>query len=139
MLRLMFPAEDAAMLDRLRDLPSEQQLDYFRQRAELAQIVMAGAGPGHARYIYEVFQANLNAVLAFRPRPYAGPVTLFRASTAATPMHRDPLLGWGHWTTGEVDVLEVEGDHVTLFREPAIRSLAATLEAALARSAMIVH
>jgi thioesterase domain-containing protein len=135
MLKLMFPAEDAAAIDRLGQLSPQEQLEYFQGRAELAQIVMVGAGAAQAKAIYEVFQANVNAVLAYRPLPYEGRLTVLRASSQATPMHAHPTLGWGHWATGTIVVLDVPGDHATLFREPAIRALTRTLERCLQATA----
>ena len=35
-------------------------------------------------------------------------------------MHADPLLGWGPWATGGVDVYETPGSHLTMFQEPAV-------------------
>jgi len=43
-------------------------------------------------------------------------------------MHEDPELGWGAWAGGGVDVIEVPGNHVTMFREPTIVTVAQHLE-----------
>jgi thioesterase domain-containing protein len=39
----------------------------------------------------------------------------------------DPQLGWGRVVAGGVEVYEVAGEHVSIFREPNVRSLAEKL------------
>jgi thioesterase domain-containing protein len=39
----------------------------------------------------------------------------------------DPQLGWGRVVAGGVEVYEVPGEHVSIFREPNVRSLAEKL------------
>lgn len=131
MLLVMFPGESAAEIEALQDRGPEAQLAWFQERAELAQLVVAGAGATQAQYVFDVFQANINAIASYRPEVYGGRITLFRASEHTTPMHADPELGWGNWTTAGVDVYEVPGDHVTMFREPTIRVLAEKLQQCL--------
>jgi thioesterase domain-containing protein len=131
MLLTMFPGEDEAEIQALQDEGPEAQLAWFQRRAELAQLVVAGAAATQAQYVFEVFQANINAIAQYQPQPYEGRITLFRASEHATPMHADPKLGWGRWASGGVDVFEVPGNHVTMFREPTIAELAAQLERCL--------
>jgi len=48
-------------------------------------------------------------------------------------MHKDPYLGWGPWAEEGIDVHEVPGSHVTMFRPPTIKALALALQAELDR------
>lgn len=123
LLLMLFPGEGKESMDHLKQLSPEDQLAYFRERAEQAQLVIAGANPEHAQHVFEVFQANLSAMLDYRPRPYAGHITLFRASDQSTPMHSDPYLGWSLWADS-VETHEIPGDHVTMFQEPAVAAVA---------------
>jgi len=129
MLGMMFPGEDPEQLKRLQSLPAAEQLEYFRGRAELAQLLVAGAGVGQAQRIFEVFQANMQAAVQYQPAPIDTLVTLFRAAENATPMHADPLLGWGDWA--EVEVIPTIGSHLTMFQSPAVEELARLLDARL--------
>jgi thioesterase domain-containing protein len=73
------------------------------------------------------------AGVRYRPRPWPGPVTLFRASDQPDP--RLPLdLGWAPLAEGGVEVFEVPGDHYSIFGEPNIQILAERLHARLERS-----
>lgn len=126
MLKMLFPDEDSGQAAALENLPADEQLAYFRERAEMAQLVVAGADASQARYIFEVFRKNVQAIAQYKPAPYAGKITLFRAQAHATPMHRERELGWARWAA-EVEVVDVPGDHVTMFREPTIRIVAERL------------
>ena len=43
----------------------------------------------------------------------------------------DPQLGWGRIAAGGVEVHEVPGEHISIFREPNVRSLAEKLTRSL--------
>jgi thioesterase domain-containing protein/acyl carrier protein len=133
MLMMMFPGESKEKTQALQKAPAEEQLAYFQKRAELAQLVVAGAAASQAQNVYQVFQANMEAITQYRPKPYRGKITLFRATEHTTPMHKDPHLGWGRWAGDRVDVYEVPGNHVTMFRPPIIKIVAEHLTACLAR------
>jgi len=133
MLLMLFPGAGKESLHYLKELSPEEQLAYFSERAEQAQLVIAGANPEHAQHVFEVFQANLSAMLDYRPLPYTGQVTLFRASDQSTPMHSDPYLGWSLWADS-VETHEVPGDHVTMFQEPTISAVAEAFRPRLAEA-----
>jgi len=132
LLALLFPGEDAQRWEELRELSIERQLEDFRQRAEAAQLLVAGASSTQAQRIYDVFQANMKAAAEYRPGVLKSRLTLLRAEQQATPMHADPLLGWGPWALEGVDVYETPGSHLAMFQEPAIRRVAQVLDDCLA-------
>jgi len=121
MLGLMFPGESPDQIEALQQADPEQQMEFFRQRAEVAQILFAGAAGTQIQHVYDVFQANMAAVVAYQPRKHA------------TPMHEDPLLGWGPWATAGVEVHEVPGNHLTMFQSPDVQQLTTTLNRYLER------
>lgn len=128
MLMLLFPHEDAAFVEQLQRKTTEEQLTYFRERAEMAKVVVEETEHGIAQHIFAVFQANVKAIVEYEAQPCQSRLTVFRAEEKATPMHEDPQLGWGAWAAGGVDVIEVPGNHVTMFREPTIVTVAQHLE-----------
>ena len=71
--------------------------------------------------LYGVFRANSLALSRYRPRPYAGRITLLRAGAA----------GDGGWDAlaSEAKVRAIPGDHFSLLREPHVAVLAAILTA----------
>ena len=70
--------------------------------------------------------------LAYKPRPYAGAVTIIRAR--AQPLlspHRPPEFGWGKLATIRARVHKVPGSHANILQEPWVRRFAAHLQADL--------
>ncbi len=127
MLGLMFPGESPEQIEAMQQADPERQMDFFRQRAEVAQILFAGSAGTQIQHVYHVFQANMAAVVAYQPRKFSGPVVLFRAAQRATPMHEDPQLGWGPWAAAGIEVHEVPGDHLTMFQSPDVEQITATM------------
>lgn len=124
MLQLMFPLENGDRLNALRDLPLGDQVEYFRQRALAARLLLNGAGAQGARAVYDVFEANMKAVVAYQPGPLEVPLTLIRVAEHATPMHHDPQLGWGSWSAAEIETHTVAGSHLTMLQSPAVGQVA---------------
>jgi amino acid adenylation domain-containing protein len=67
----------------------------------------------------------------FVPAKYGGKITLFRIPKQPFYYVRDPLMGWGMRTTGEVELRTVSGRHNFILREPYVQSLAKELRATL--------
>jgi aspartate racemase len=65
-------------------------------------------------------------------KQYSGKVILFQASKP--PLDFDdnrPLMGWSEYFTGEIKHFSVEGGHLGIFREPAVKKLAEELSEVL--------
>jgi thioesterase domain-containing protein len=75
---------------------------------------------------FAVYAANVRAMLAHRPDPYPGRLTLIRAGDSAGP---EP--DWAALALDGLDVGAVPGDHHGILRAPAVEMLAAQLQAAL--------
>jgi thioesterase domain-containing protein len=75
----------------------------------------------------ELQRIHLRADCAYRPRPYHGPVTLFRA-TRDSP---SATLGWESVALGGIEVVDVDAFHDNLIEQPAFaRALRASLQRA---------
>ena len=75
----------------------------------------------------ELERIHLRADSAYRPRPYHGPVTLFRA-TRDSP---SATLGWESVALGGIQVVDVDASHDNLIEQPAFaRALRASLQRA---------
>jgi hypothetical protein len=80
-----------------------------------------------------IIEAHYKALLAYRPGPYAGVVTLFR--TKAQPLMRAHWdNGWGRLVQGGVDIYKVDGLHMNFLQEPYVGSVATQLRIALEKS-----
>jgi hypothetical protein len=120
-------------------LSLREKVDYLRQKLftrTLRRVYMVAAALGFRSvpsFMRSADEISWVAAMNYRPRPWSGPITLFRASVQPEP--RLPLdLGWTPLAEGGVELYELPGDHDLVFREPNIHVLAAQLRARLERS-----
>ncbi|HKH61041.1 MAG TPA: amino acid adenylation domain-containing protein [Flavitalea sp.] len=64
-------------------------------------------------------------------KPYSGKVILFQASITPLEYNGSPIMGWEGFFTGDVEIVGVQGGHLGIFREPAVKKLAEKLAEAL--------
>lgn len=67
----------------------------------------------------------------FKPQPYNGDMTLFRAKNQPLGIFHDPALGWKSLATGDLAIHEVPGHHGSILDEPYVRTLAEKLSACI--------
>lgn len=77
-----------------------------------------------------VSATHWQALKQYTPLFYPGRLSLFTAQIKRTYEAYDPLLGW-EGTAAEVEVFQVPGTHVGMFREPYVKELAAKLKTAI--------
>jgi amino acid adenylation domain-containing protein len=92
--------------------------------------------PEHSR---ELIAASLRTIRAYRPGPYPGRVTLFRARTRPLFRPRPPDPDWARLARGGIVVHTIPGDHVSMLREPHAVVLARLLQDALDRAEGVVE
>jgi amino acid adenylation domain-containing protein len=131
--------------DELRRRNPEERLQYF-----IAQMQEAGLAPGEIeirmlRSFLAGHRSRQHAAREYRPRGTARvPITLFRCAEADAEMLEamrraglptdDRAKGWGAYTEGPVEVLEVPGHHNRMCEEPYVVGLAAAMTDSLARA-----
>lgn len=91
-------------------------------------------------------KAIQRALDGYSPKPYAGKLTIFRASSQPRGIVPDPFLGWRELAIGAIEVLESPGTHGAMTVDPYAQDLARHLLLLLpvaaradARSQPIVH
>ncbi len=106
----------------LRALPPQERPEWIFRKAREAGLIPPDIAPEHVQHLIQVFKDNVRAMLAYKPRPYAGPTLLVQARdrTRKAP----PRLGWKSLLTGAVKVEALPGSHFTLVREPHVQALA---------------
>jgi thioesterase domain-containing protein len=74
--------------------------------------------------VHQVAKACYKAMAAYVPKPYSGPITLFRAKSQPLfkPFERD--LGWSKWARGPLEIIPVPGNHRSIFDEPYVPGVA---------------
>jgi thioesterase domain-containing protein len=73
-----------------------------------------------------LFEAGVN----YKPQPYAGKITVFRAVRQPLVCSYDPHMSWDRLVKS-VEVYHVPGDHHKLMVEPWVKGTAAALRMAL--------
>jgi amino acid adenylation domain-containing protein len=117
--------------EELRDLSLNEQLDLINQKMNF--IFSDTEIKDFIRY-YKLFKAHVQAMRNYTPLVYEQSITLFRAKEEiihdfeSPEFHSDdPLLGWGKCSSQPIQVMEVPGDHFSIFIEPHIQELAKKL------------
>ncbi len=125
----------------LRELAPETQLRYVHDQLKQAQILPNEASIKPFRGIVEVYKANVRThyypknvepvtLTLFRARD-AQPDTLAVEEAQNRELWKDPAYGWSAF--GEVTVMEVPGDHLTMLNAPQVEALAGRLRESLQR------
>ena len=115
-------------------LPMREKLAYIRaKRQRLLFLGRAMLSPGtHLADPLVRTQHALDAAFdAYRPKPYAGRVVLYRASRQPTGIHKDRTLGWSNLIE-QLDVRSLPVYFTTGVYEPGVQKLAADLRRRLA-------
>ena len=129
---LRHTGEDVALLALL---DSHARSDPHADANVLATLAAWELGDGqswpqqHFATVEQIVHAHLGAVRRWTPKPYDGRALLFTAHQRG--VERDATLGWGPLMP-QLSVIEVEADHFSLLREPAVDEVAEKLRAALA-------
>jgi amino acid adenylation domain-containing protein len=105
-------------LDELRTL----SLEVLLERARASEMVPEELGLAELRELFELYRANLSALLAYEPRAYEGKVTIFRSAGSDS----DPAHGWTPYALN-ADVFEIDSDHYSIVNGPPVKVLAARL------------
>jgi thioesterase domain-containing protein/acyl carrier protein len=61
--------------------------------------------------LQKVQEANVRAMLAYQPQPYAGGMVLFRASSQPPGCYPDPSMGWSQVVQGTLEIHAIPGHH----------------------------
>ncbi|MEH1968892.1 non-ribosomal peptide synthetase [Nostoc sp.] len=114
--------------EELRVLPLNEQLDLINKKANF---IFSDTEIKDFIGYYKLFKSDVQAMRNYVPLLYPQPITLFRAKEEI--IHDfdnpewntdDPLLGWGKYSSQAIQVIEVSGDHFSIFVEPHIQELA---------------
>ncbi|MEE1756461.1 non-ribosomal peptide synthetase [Streptomyces sp. SP18CS02] len=108
-----------------------EKFDFIAQLAVDEGVLPAGSTGAVVRRLFHVYEANWRAAFDYRPEVVDQDMVLIHAMeplpevldsmhTAIGSMHQDPTNGWRERTSGELTVIDVPGDHLTIMEEPHI-------------------
>lgn len=119
----------------LKDRIGEGLRTHRRVKAELRAARTSGPADAYSdlRRV-QVREENWRAMSDYRPRSFAGRITLFKTSHANDKVERPADYGWAPVAKSGLDIISVTGHHLSLFAPEHIGTLASALTQALGRS-----
>ncbi len=118
-----------ALLDFLAD---RNVLSGFFRRRKAANVVTDPeyiAAERYDRWLVEYLDQLLQS---YRPKTFVGRMTVIRSSREPSGRFLDPKLGWGAFAAAGVDLVNIPGDHYSVFQDPGASIMAQYIEAAVA-------
>ncbi len=118
----------------LRSLPLKEYPEYVLKRSKGHMIELA-----RSRIFRNLFtMKTLNVILGkpnvkkpgraahilYYPRPYPGDVVFFKVKNRPQEAYRDPVFRWRKFIKGKITVVEVDGDHASVYSLPDAAGLA---------------
>jgi len=146
-LRRMLALKPAEWLDYIRGpfkvlskyvksfVMGEANLENKGLRADLDwEKVQSAAGTRLGEILERVGRASRVAGANFVPKHYRGSAVVVRSSEQWPTPYQDDFLGWKPIVHGAIENFEVAGDHQSIFEEPDVRELAASINARLRKA-----
>lgn len=130
-----FKIDFAISYNELRDLALDEQFHLLFGKANLK---ISDTEMAQHLQSYKLFKTHIQAMRNYVPQIYPHKITLFKASEIIThdfESHEfytdDPLLGWSQYSQQTINLIEVPGNHFSIFNEPYVQELASQLKASL--------
>ena len=114
-------------VDELGKLLPDEQLNHVLEQAKAANVLPPEIELEQMQHLVKVFKANTLAMYNYKPKPYAGKITLFSATDKAPELKEDSTHGWGKLAQ-EIDTYQLPGDHYSTIKEPNVQILAEYLK-----------
>ncbi len=86
------------------------------------------------RWLLQYLKASTDR---YEPKPYGGPITLFRSTQEPTGWLFDPLAGWGQFAAAGFELVLVPGNHFTMFQEPGVTHIASHLSRLIGAASIV--
>jgi thioesterase domain-containing protein len=87
---------------------------------------------------YKLFKAHIQAMRNHIPQVYPHAITLFKATEIIEHDFEseefytdDPFFGWSKYSQQPINMIEVPGNHFSIFNEPSVQELASQLKKSL--------
>ncbi|GHG84838.1 hypothetical protein GCM10012319_40930 [Comamonas sp. KCTC 72670] len=111
-------------------LSAEAQLEALLQKGRESGVFVPEVGLEQLRTLQRVFVANHQALRQHTLQPYSGALTVFRGTESDATGSMASDRGWGA-LAAKAEVVDVPGDHYSLFRAPALDVLVKALASLL--------
>jgi amino acid adenylation domain-containing protein len=119
----------------LRTLDEPAQIEETLRIAKSVNWVFPDLSREHFGHFVHILKTHTEAWRRYTPQKYPGQITLFRASQQPAESSDAPDLGWGEFAAEGVEVIHIEGDHLSLITEPLVSIVAEKLKDRLVKVA----
>jgi acyl-coenzyme A synthetase/AMP-(fatty) acid ligase/thioesterase domain-containing protein/acyl carrier protein len=82
----------------------------------------------------KLVRIQIRAISLYKPRTFSGDIALFSTGQDAEFYPGDPARGWNSVITGKTGIIDIPGDHWTLYREPFGKMTAQKIKESLKRA-----
>jgi len=123
-------SEDGLGICGILSKPLDDQVEIFRAKTRVAQLLPADANPELSRRIYKVCIQNIRAALEYRPSTYPGTLILLEAEEKLARTRATAEQEWSP-LCGKVERHLVPGNHFTVMNSPNVETAASTLRTCL--------
>ena len=121
----------ALPLDELQKLEPDEQLRYFlEEQRKIENQMLFDLDIPQLRHFLKMFKVNNQAMWDYQPRVYPGKITFFSAQEKDPYNAKTPERAW-QLLAGEIEVIDVPGNHITMNTTPHVQIIADRLKAAL--------
>ncbi len=127
--------------DAIQSLLPEEQLSYFKERLQAANLLPSDADLKPVRGLVEVFKANRRAYYIVAEELSQIPIILFRASEVyrddtkseefSAEILQDSTWGWNQLSSIPPQVYTIPGNHMSMLAQPHVQVLAEQLKLCL--------
>jgi thioesterase domain-containing protein/acyl carrier protein len=121
----------AVTTDQLREYTPEQQMTFLLEQARRANVLPPHVDTAQMSRYFNVYKAQIQAAHTYTPQPYAGQLTLLRATERPHASLPDPAIGWSGLTSQPIVIHDVPGDHQSMISAPHVQALAQALQSSL--------
>lgn len=133
--------ENGAQILRDRSTTLGKDLHYVLTRWRMILIRQFGGDISRMAHEPSAHQTVIDlAINAYKPKPYPGKITVFRATTpdTDTPAGLASGLGWATVAPGRVRVIDTKGDHLSILAEPEVALFATSLQRVMSETSEAV-
>jgi len=103
---------------------------YFEAEDAVARTLPEAKGAGWLRQV-QLRKSHEKAMAVYQPAPFGGKLTLFRAMVGGDKYELGEDYGWNE-LVDELDIIDIPGNHVSVFHKENIDAIAAAFRGALA-------
>ncbi len=114
-------------LNHLRRLRPDKQIISVIEQAKQINLIPLDYGIEQAKRLLQLYKSHRRFAQNYRPQPYKGRMSFFKASEKTLTFSQDPTLGWGKLVKG-IEIYEVPGNHHTIIHKPHVQTLAEKLQ-----------